>query len=135
MGFRALWAYPSEIRQAALAAPLGSLAAYGWLATVAVMVLAGLVLARSAPPRKPCRLLPLTAALTTFLNIACMVLIRDAVRDAALLARGFDVWDRQVATNWGVVGLFLVLFVVGLGAMGWLIKVVATARKEREEYA
>lgn len=135
MGFRALGTYPPETRQAALDAPLGGFAAYGWLATVAVMVLAGLILARSNPARKQGWFLPLTAVLATFLNIACMVLIRDAVRDAALLARGLDVWDRQVATNWGVVGLFLVLFVVGLGAMGWLIKVVATARKEREEYA
>jgi hypothetical protein len=37
-----------------------------------------------------------------------------------------------VATNWGVVGLFLVLFVAGLGVIGWLVSVVARAQKTME---
>jgi hypothetical protein len=57
---------------------------------------------------------------------------RDAVRDLTLLSKGYDVWDRAVATNWWVVGLFLVLFVAGLGVVGWLVSVVARARKVME---
>jgi hypothetical protein len=57
---------------------------------------------------------------------------RDAVRDLTLLSKGYDVWDRAVATNWWVVGLFLVLFVAGLGVIGWLVSVVARARKVME---
>jgi hypothetical protein len=49
-----------------------------------------------------------------------------------LLSKGYNVWDRVVVTNWGVVGLFLVLFVVGLGVMGWLVSVVARATKTME---
>jgi len=49
-----------------------------------------------------------------------------------LLSKGYDVWDRAIATNWWVVGLFLVLFVAGLGVVGWLISVVARARKVME---
>ena len=30
---------------------------------------------------------------------------RDGVRDLTLLSKGFDVWNRTVVTNWGVVGL------------------------------
>jgi hypothetical protein len=57
---------------------------------------------------------------------------RDGVRDLTLLSKGYDVWDRVVVTNWSVVGLFLVLFVVGLGVIGWLISVVARAKKVME---
>ena len=44
----------------------------------------------------------------------------------------FNVWDRVVVTNWSVVGLFLVLFVAGLGVIGWLVSVVARAQKAME---
>jgi hypothetical protein len=37
-----------------------------------------------------------------------------------------------VVTNWSVVGIFLVLFVAGLGMIGWLISVVARAKKTME---
>jgi hypothetical protein len=37
-----------------------------------------------------------------------------------------------VVTNWSVVGLFLALFVAGLGVVGWLISVVARAQKPME---
>ena len=50
----------------------------------------------------------------------------------SLLAKGFDVWNRTVVTNWGVVALFLVLFVGGLGVVGWLISVVVRAQKPME---
>jgi len=48
------------------------------------------------------------------------------------LAKGYDVWDRAVETNWWVVGLFLIVFVGGLGAIGWLVSVEARARKVME---
>jgi hypothetical protein len=57
---------------------------------------------------------------------------RDGVRDLTLLSKGFNVWDRVVVTNWVVVGIFLVLFVAGLGVVGWLISVVARAQKPME---
>jgi hypothetical protein len=60
------------------------------------------------------------------------VVYRDAVRDLTLLSKGFNVWDRVVVTNWSVVGIFLVLFVAGLGMIGWLISVVARAKKTME---
>ncbi len=54
---------------------------------------------------------------------------RDGVRDLTLLSKGYNVWNRAVVTNWWVVGLFLVLFVAGLGVIGWLVSVVARAKK------
>ena len=105
------------------------LAGYGWLALVAVAVL----LAAFAGLAK------LTASWVGWASILLAVLIeltlvvyRDAVRDLTLLSKGYNVWDRAVATNWWVVGLFLVLFVAGLGVIGWLVSVVARARKVME---
>ena len=72
------------------------------------------------------------AATLALLIELTLVIFRDAVRDLSLLAKGFDVWNRTVVTNWGVVGLFLVLFVGGLGVVGWLISVVARAQKPME---
>jgi len=61
-----------------------------------------------------------------------LTVYRDGVRDVTLLSKGYDVWDRVVVTNWSVVGLFLVLFVAGLGVIGWLVSVVARAQKTME---
>jgi hypothetical protein len=61
-----------------------------------------------------------------------LVVYRDGVRDLTLLSKNYDVWDRVVVTNWSVVGLFLVLFVAGLGVVGWLVSVVARAEKVME---
>jgi hypothetical protein len=54
--------------------------------------------------------------------------LRDVIRDLTLNAKGFDVWNREVATNWSVVGIFLVLFVVMLGIIGWLVSVMVKAK-------
>jgi hypothetical protein len=73
-----------------------------------------------------------TAVLAAVLVEITLTVYRDGVRDVTLLSKGYDVWDRVVVTNWGVVGLFLVLFVAGLGVIGWLVSVVARAQKTME---
>jgi hypothetical protein len=101
----------------------------GWMALAAIILL----LAGFAAFAKP--IAPFTswiAALVAFLSIALMTLYRDGIRDLTLLSKGYDVWNRSVVTNWSVVGLFLVLFVVGLGVVGWLISVVARAERVME---
>jgi hypothetical protein len=104
-------------------------AGYGWLALVVVAVL----LAAAAGFGK------LTARWTSIAVVHLAVLIeltlvvyRDGVRDLSLLATGYNVWDRTVETNWWVVGLFLVLFVAGLGVIGWLVSVVARSKNGME---
>jgi hypothetical protein len=104
-------------------------AGYGWLALVVVAVL----LAAAAGFGK------LTARWTSIAVVHLAVLIeltlvvyRDGVRDLSLLATGYNVWDRAVETNWWVVGLFLVLFVAGLGVIGWLVSVVARSKNGME---
>jgi hypothetical protein len=104
-------------------------AGYGWLALVVVAValaaLAGFGKVASG-------LMAWAAVLVTVLIEVCLVVYRDGVRDLTLLSKGYDVWDRVVVTNWSVVGLFLLLFVAGLGVIGWLVSVVARAQKTME---
>ena len=105
------------------------LAGYGWLALVVVAILAG---AYAGFCRVAANWLAWTGGGLALLIELMLVIYRDAVRDLSLLAKGFDVWNRTVVTNWGVVGLFLLLFVAGLGVVGWLISVVARAQKPME---
>jgi hypothetical protein len=107
-------------------------AGYGWLALVVVAVLVASIAGFAK----------LTARWTSIAVVHLAVLIeltlvvyRDGVRDLTLLSKGYNVWDRVVVTNWWVVGLFLVLFVAGLGVIGWLVSVVARSRKVMEDAA
>ena len=108
---------------------LFGMAGYGWLALVVIAALLG---AYAGFGKVAANWLGWAAALVVLLVEVMLVVYRDGVRDVTLLSKGYDVWDRAVATNWWVVGLFLVLFVAGLGVVGWLISVVARARKVME---
>jgi hypothetical protein len=104
-------------------------AGYGWLALVVVAVL---VAAIAGFGKLSANWLGWVGVLLAVLIEIALVVYRDGVRDLTLLAKGYDVWDRVVVTNWWVVGLFLILFVAGLGVIGWLISVVARSKKVME---
>ncbi len=104
-------------------------AGYGWIALVAVAVVVGAI---AGFGKIAAGWLGWTAVLTAVLVEITLTVYRDGVRDVTLLSKGYDVWDRAVVTNWGVVGLFLALFVGGLGVIGWLVSVVARAQKTME---
>jgi hypothetical protein len=104
-------------------------AGYGWIALVLVAMLVGVV---AAFGRITAGWLSWAAVLAAVLVEIMLTIYRDGVRDVTLLNKGYDVWDRAVVTNWGVVGLFLVLFVASLGVIGWLVSVVARAHKTME---
>jgi len=104
-------------------------AGYGWLALVAVAVLLAAV---AGFGKLTAGWVGWAGVLVGTLIEIMLVVYRDGVRDLTLLSKGFDVWDRVVVTNWSVVGLFLVLFVGGLGVVGWLVSVVARASKVME---
>ncbi len=130
-----LWAarvQPEAVKTGLSTHPLYHFASYaglGWLALVVVAVLVGAV---AGFGRVAAGWLAWTGALVALLIEITLVVYRDAVRDLTLLSKGFDVWNRSVVTNWWVVALFLVLFVAGLGVIGWLISVVARAQKPME---
>lgn len=127
-----LQAQPAGVISAILADPVYSVSAYAWVALGALLLLAALLALVSGEPAT----LPATAsAVLGFVHLAATVMVRDGIRDVTLRLAGFEVWDRQVVTNWSVVGLFLVLFIAALGVIGYLIRVVASARRIEEKYA
>lgn len=130
-----IWAaglQPDAVKVGLASHPLyhfASFAGYGWLALVVLAILVG---AAAGFARLVANWLAWTGALLAVLVEIAFTVYRDAVRDLTLLSKGYDVWDRVVVTNWSVVGLFLVLFVAGLGVIGWLVSVVARAQKPME---
>jgi hypothetical protein len=110
-------------------------AGYGWLALVGVAVLVAAVAGFGKLSTGLFGLVSWASALLAVLIEILFTVYRDGVRDLTLLSKGYNVWDRVVVTNWWVVGLFLVLFVGGLGVIGWLISVVARARTVMEDAA
>jgi hypothetical protein len=130
-----LWAasvQPQAVKLGLASHPLykfAGFAGYGWLALAIVAVLVG---AFAGLRKIATGWLSWSAVLLAVLIEITLVVYRDGVRDLTLLSKGYDVWDRAVATNWWIVGLFLVLFVAGLGVVGWLVSVVARARKVME---
>ena len=104
-------------------------AGYGWLALVSVAVLLGVY---AGFGKVSAAWLSWAVVLVAVLTEIMFTVYRDSVRDLTLLSKGYDVWNRAVETNWGVVGLFLVLFAAGLGVIGWLVSVVARAQKTME---
>jgi hypothetical protein len=130
-----LWAahMQPEVVKAGLAThPLYKFAGFagcGWLALVAVAVLLGAI---AGFGKIAAGWLAWAAVLVAVLTEIMFTVYRDGVRDLTLLSKGYDVWNRVVVTNWSVVLLFLVLFVAGLGVIGWLVSVVARAQKIME---
>jgi hypothetical protein len=104
-------------------------AGYGWLALVVVAVL---LAAAAGFGKLSARWTSIAVVHLAVLIELTLVVYRDGVRDLSLLATGYNVWDRAVETNWWVVGLFLVLFVAGLGVIGWLVSVVARSKNGME---
>jgi hypothetical protein len=103
--------------------------------TAVLLFVVGLLCLIAASHKAARKAIAIGAALVAFLNVAAVVMVRDGIRDFTLKAQGFDVWDRVVVTNWSVVCIFLVLFVAALGVIGYLISVVAKARRIEEIYA
>jgi hypothetical protein len=127
-----LGSQPAGVVTSAMQNAVYSGAAWAWVGTAAV----GFALAAlAAVNRAPGVVTATAASALMFLNIAATVMVRDGIRDVTLRAAGFEVWDRQVVTNWSVVGLFLVLLLAAAGAVIYLIRVVAKARIVEEKYA
>lgn len=121
------WAY--SVQPAAVQGGLTSLYYHGAELIWAVgFLLAFLVAAFQLAKKATSALISIIGSLGAFLGIAGAVMVRDGIRDVTLFQKGYDVWNRQEASNWYVIGIFLVLFVAGLGAVGWLLMVMKNAK-------
>ncbi len=119
-------AQPDAVKEALTSQSLYLFTGYGWL----VMTVGLIALSAVAIVRKPSLRLSWGGAAGVLLSMLTMVMYRDGIRDITLLLKGFDVWERNVVTNWSVVAIFLGLFVVGLGIIGWLLSVVMRSKDE-----
>lgn len=132
LALRVADALPAGVQNAIQANTLYAVAGYAWLAVMALSLALG---AMANLGKRPETLLSYGGLLTAVLAMMTMTLYRDGIRDMTLLTKGFDVWNRVEVSNWSVIGIFLVLFVAALGVLGWLISVVARARKTMESAA
>jgi hypothetical protein len=129
------WAFqtqPEFVQQGLQASGLGHALLYIWPVCVSLSLVAALSLMVFPKSWSWSRILLIF--LPAFLAIASFEILRDLVRDIALVRAGFDVWASPVNTNWLVVGLFLLLFVVGLGFLTWVLLVMRRAKPSEERY-
>lgn len=128
----ALWVIrtqPTFVQHGLSTQSLYKVAGMTWLILMAVILILGTV---AGFARLKSNAIAWASMLMALLTSLSMTIFRDGIRDLTLLSKGYDVWQRTIVTNWSVVGLFLLLFVAGLGVLLWLISVVARAQKVME---
>ena len=123
-------AQPESVRAGMTNDPIYHYSTLAWLGGVVVLIAIAGWCAMAKPVSTLAGWGALGAGLVTMLS---MTLCRDGIRDLTLKAAGYDVWNRAVAANWSVVAVFLVVFVAGLAAMGWLISVLLRAKPTLEK--
>jgi hypothetical protein len=105
---------------------------YAFLAVIFLVVATGLIVIVTKQVPK---ILTLSTPVLALLAMATATITRDGLRDITLALKGFNVWSQPVVTNWSIVLIFVVLFVLALVTLGWLVSVVARATKENESLA
>lgn len=129
-----VWVYqvqPPVVQNALFENQLYAIGIYAWAMTAVLSILtAGSVIVGG---RAKAKLFSAIAVLCSILTTISAVLVRDGIRDLTLAARGFDVWDRTVVSNWSVVLLFLGLFVGGLILIGIVLVAVSRSAKRMAE--
>jgi len=133
LGYWVISSQPDAVREALGQSMLYGACLIGWVACVALLLIAGLVAQTKAQTAS--WMWPSIAGLLVFVGTLAMTIYRGGIRDATLAGHGFDVWDRVATPNWIVVGAFLVLFVFGLGMVAWLISVAFKTKEIEERYA
>ena len=124
-----LLALPREQMTALMGGSLAATIAFGVGFLAALMALAHSLLGVNS--LKPAPML-WGAAGALLATILAMVLVRDAVRDAAL-KEAYPLASLPVGPQWGAIALFLALFAAGVGTCAWMLRVMARARKIRED--
>ena len=130
MAFQVMGAQPGLVRQSLASDVYFHSAALVWLAGAGLLSLLAAWCAAARPTSRLPGGIALALGLVAMLG---MVTCRDVIRDTTLLSHGFNVWDRNVAANWPVIGFFLICFVAGLVCMAWLISVFRRAKPIAEK--
>lgn len=126
-------AQPGVVRDGIFESPLYRYSLLAWLSISALIAVGAALIAFRARSSSP--LLPALASALAVLATVAAVTVRDGIRDLTLLAKGFNVWEQPVVSNWSVVILFLVLFAAGLAAIGWMMKVALQTKGVKQSHA
>lgn len=132
LAYKVFAAQPEAVRKGLSENSYYLISGWVWRAAAAVICAAGLWAAFRKPVASAAGWF---LAITGTVGILGMTLYRDGIRDLTLASKGYDVWARSVAVNWSVLILFLVVFVAGLGAIGWLVTVMKRAKPMSEKIA
>jgi hypothetical protein len=123
---------PEAVQEGLAQTTLYNFSFLAWIATAAFILAIGAI--GTLKVSSPSWAIPILGSVVALLNVGAWVIFRDGIRDLTLMQYGFDVMDRQVSTNWPVVGLFFLSFVMGLAVVGWMISVVLRAKGVEETY-
>lgn len=129
-GYQVMASQSDGVRAAVAASPLHNISL---LTCGGTIVLAGVLGLVQGLGKKTTTLISTVGVVVAFLASATAGVVRDGVRDATLLAKGFDVNAVAVYPNWSVLIVFLLLFVIMLGVVFWLLQVMRQATPPREE--
>ncbi len=132
VAWKVFQAQPETVRQGLTSNPVYQIAAYVGFGIAALVFLVGIWSAFAKPTGKA---LGWIAGICGLVGMLAWTMFRDGIRDLTLAGKGLDVWNRQVETNWSVVGLFLFLFVAGLATVAWLVWVTRNAKPVSEKVA
>ena len=133
LGYWVISAQPGPVQDSLGQSTLYGTCLIAWIACAALLFLLGLI--AQARAQVATWLWPGIAGLLIFVGTLAMAIYRGGIRDVTLALRGFDVWDRAVASNWIVVGVFLVSFVFGLGVIAWLVSIAFRTSEVEKKYA
>ena len=123
--FLILKSQPAVVTDGLALNPLFKTASMGWCAMAAVIFLFAIWVAI----KKPCSYaVGYISVLFTVITIAAWTILRDGIRDLTLASKGFNVWQQGVVTNWQVVGIFFLVFALGVGSLVWLISVMMRSK-------
>jgi hypothetical protein len=123
---------PDSVRAGLATNAFYQVAGFAWFGAAALVLLTGAWAGLKKPVAPKAGWLAAGLGLLAALSFTTF---RDGLRDVTLLAKGYDVWERAVVTNWSVVALFLALFVIGLVTLGWLVSVMLRAKPVSEKVA
>jgi hypothetical protein len=121
---------PEAVRQGLASHALYNISGLLFVATILVTALLAAAQGARAVSSVP---LATVGLLTGFLSVAASVIYRDGIRDLTLLQKGYNVWNRVEYSNWSVIGLFLLLFVIMLVIIVWLLNVMRQATAPIEQ--
>lgn len=129
-GYAVYAAQPAVVQAGLNASSLYKTCGIAWAACAALTVL--IAAAQIGLPRVNA-VLAGAGWLTAFLSICSAVIYRDGIRDLTLRSHGFDVWARTVVSNWSVLTVFFILFVITLVTLAWLLLVMRQAKPIAEQ--